>query len=163
MALRLVVRRSTLQSRMHFAVHPKGLVHPTPDLALERRNLRLGYTVRHPLKPCVPHADNPGGDCATVCAELALYNPEYFIVTLETLLPLCKADNPGGDYATVRAELALYNPEYCARPHLVALNKMDLPDAAQLASEVAQDVRDAAARMQAGFFLLSPCPPAPNE
>jgi hypothetical protein len=30
----------------------------------------------------------------------------------------------------VRRELALYNPEYCARPHVVALNKLDLLPAA---------------------------------
>ena len=59
---------------------------------------------------------------------------------------------------TVRSELALYNPEYCARPHLVALNKADLPDAAQLAQEVAQDVQDAAARMQARGVSHHPRP-----
>ena len=26
----------------------------------------------------------------------------------------------------VREELRMYNPEYCLRPHVVALNKMDL-------------------------------------
>ena len=28
--------------------------------------------------------------------------------------------------AQVREELRMYNPEYCCRPHVVALNKMDL-------------------------------------
>jgi GTPase involved in cell partitioning and DNA repair len=27
----------------------------------------------------------------------------------------------------VREELRMYNPEYCTRPHVVVLNKMDLP------------------------------------
>jgi GTPase involved in cell partitioning and DNA repair len=27
----------------------------------------------------------------------------------------------------VREELRMYNPEYCARPHVVVLNKFDLP------------------------------------
>eukprot|EP00884_Botryococcus_braunii_P016670 jgi/Botrbrau1/3687/Bobra.0008s0015.2 len=36
------------------------------------------------------------------------------------------SDDPGEDYAVVRQELLMYNPEYCARPHIVALNKVDL-------------------------------------
>ena len=43
----------------------------------------------------------------------------------------------------MRQELALYNPGYCARPHAVALNKMDLEDASALAEEVQQDILDA--------------------
>ena len=61
--------------------------------------------------------------------------------------PACAAD-PAADYEVVRQELALYNPAYCARPHAVALNKMDLEDAAALAEEVEQDIVDAARRMQ---------------
>ena len=34
--------------------------------------------------------------------------------------------DPVGDYAVVREELRLYNPEYVTRPHILALNKMDL-------------------------------------
>ena len=60
----------------------------------------------------------------------------------------CHAADPAADYEIVRQELALYNPGYCARPHVVALNKMDLPDAAALAMEVQQDILDAARRMQ---------------
>ena len=48
----------------------------------------------------------------------------------------------------VRQELALYNAEYCARPHIVALNKMDLEDAAELQDEVAKDIMAAAKAMQ---------------
>jgi GTPase involved in cell partitioning and DNA repair len=58
------------------------------------------------------------------------------------------ADDPAGDYHVVRQELALYNPEYCARPHVVALNKMDLDDAAELHREAAQDILAVARRMQ---------------
>ena len=53
----------------------------------------------------------------------------------------------------MRQELALYNPGYCARPHAVALNKMDLEDASALAEEVQQDILDAARRMQVRFPL----------
>lgn len=38
-------------------------------------------------------------------------------------------DSPsvGEQYSTLRRELELYNPQYLLRPHLVALNKLDLP------------------------------------
>lgn len=39
------------------------------------------------------------------------------------------AADPGTDYLAVREELRLYNPDYVARPHIVALNKVDLEDA----------------------------------
>ena len=55
----------------------------------------------------------------------------------------------------MRQELALYNPEYCARPHVVALNKMDLDDAADLQQEVANDILAAAKTMQ--VRALMPC------
>lgn len=54
----------------------------------------------------------------------------------------------------VRQELALYNPEYCARPHVVALNKMDLDDAADLQQEVANDILAAAEAMQVSALRL---------
>ena len=60
------------------------------------------------------------------------------------------ADDPAADYLVVRQELALYNAEYCARPHIVALNKMDVDDAAQLREEVASDIMAAAKAMQVG-------------
>jgi GTPase involved in cell partitioning and DNA repair len=41
------------------------------------------------------------------------------------------AADPGTDYLAVREELRLYNPEYAARPHIVALNKVDLEDAGE--------------------------------
>ena len=65
------------------------------------------------------------------------------------------ADDPAADYLVVRQELALYNAEYCARPHIVALNKMDVDDAAQLREEVASDIMAAAKAMQVGKGLQS--------
>jgi len=56
------------------------------------------------------------------------------------------AEDPATDYYAVREELRMYNPDYCARPHVVALNKMDLEDAGALREEVAEAVRAAAAR-----------------
>ena len=62
---------------------------------------------------------------------------------------LCeRAEDPAADYMIVRQELALYNAEYCARPHIVALNKMDLDDAAELRDEVSEDIMAAAKAMQ---------------
>ena len=55
------------------------------------------------------------------------------------------APDPAADYWAVREELHMYNPEYTARPHVVALNKMDLEDAAELQEEVTSEVH-------AGFF-----------
>ena len=37
--------------------------------------------------------------------------------------------DPVADYIAIRTELQMYNPEYCSRPHVVALNKMDLSEA----------------------------------
>lgn len=53
----------------------------------------------------------------------------------------------------------MYNPEYCARPHVVALNKMDLQDAAQLQEEIASEVLTMAHRIQVGaeLFLSIAC------
>ena len=58
------------------------------------------------------------------------------------------AEDPAADYMIVRQELALYNAEYCARPHIVALNKMDLEDASELQEEVSKDIMAAAKAMQ---------------
>jgi GTPase involved in cell partitioning and DNA repair len=72
-----------------------------------------------------------------------------------------RAGDPVADYCVVRRELALYNPEYCARPHVVALNKLDLlpaahgaglapaPDAAALVD----DILAAAQALQARLHL----------
>jgi GTPase involved in cell partitioning and DNA repair len=37
--------------------------------------------------------------------------------------------DPATDYLAVRQELRMYNPTYVTRPHVVALNKIDLEDA----------------------------------
>ncbi len=50
----------------------------------------------------------------------------------------------------MREELRMYNPEYCARPHVVALNKMDLQEAAHLQAEIAAEVLTMAHRIQVG-------------
>ena len=63
---------------------------------------------------------------------------------------LCYTDDPATDYWAVREELRMYNPEYCARPHIVALNKMDLQDAAHLWAEIAAEVVTMAHRIQVG-------------
>lgn len=39
------------------------------------------------------------------------------------------ADDPVQDYRTLREELCMYNPNYLERPHMVVLNKLDLPEA----------------------------------
>lgn len=39
------------------------------------------------------------------------------------------APDPATDYLAVREELRMYNPSYVTRPHVVALNKMDIEDA----------------------------------
>ena len=52
----------------------------------------------------------------------------------------CHADDPSADYWVVREELRLYNPSYCCKPHIVALNKMDLEDAYEVEAELVSDV-----------------------
>ncbi len=42
------------------------------------------------------------------------------------------ADDPLADWAMINEELALYNPELAAKPQLVVLNKIDLPDVLEL-------------------------------
>lgn len=42
----------------------------------------------------------------------------------------------------------MYNPEYCARPHVVALNKIDMPDAAELQEEIAAEIAIMAQKIQ---------------
>ncbi len=39
------------------------------------------------------------------------------------------APDPVQDYIVLREELHLYNPDYVKRPHIVVLNKLDLPEA----------------------------------
>ncbi|KAL3158291.1 GTPase Obg 1 [Trebouxia sp. C0009 RCD-2024] len=70
-------------------------------------------------------------------------------------------DDPAMDYWAVREELRMYNPEYCARPHVVALNKMDLQDAAQLQEEIASEVLSMARRIQDKSPQDSPEPSLP--
>ncbi|KAK9836377.1 hypothetical protein WJX84_008093 [Apatococcus fuscideae] len=72
------------------------------------------------------------------------------------------AEDPAWDYWCIRSELQLYNPEYCQRPHLVALNKMDLEDAHVLRDEIHASILTAAQRMQeAGAGESGAAPAAP--
>lgn len=71
-------------------------------------------------------------------------------------------DDPATDYWAVREELRLYNPEYCARPHVVALNKMDLQDASQLQDEIAAEVQTMALKIQADSAEGMPEPSLPS-
>src|SRR4029079_6233769 len=45
---------------------------------------------------------------------------------------------PLKDYEAMNRELALYDPELAARPQLVVLNKMDLPDVRKRAKQIAR-------------------------
>jgi GTPase len=47
------------------------------------------------------------------------------------------AADPATDYLAVREELRMYNPAYVTRPHVVALNKMDLEDAGKTSAAYA--------------------------
>ena len=62
-------------------------------------------------------------------------------------------EDPGADYEMVRHELMMYNPEYSTRPHIVALNKMDLPDAAELRAEVQASIWSTANRLTVCPYL----------
>lgn len=57
-------------------------------------------------------------------------------------------DDPATDYWAVREELRMYNPEYCVRPHVVALNKMDLQEASDLQEEIAAEIQTRAQQIQ---------------
>lgn len=46
------------------------------------------------------------------------------------------AEDPVKDYETIRNELALYDESLAARPEIVALNKLDLPDARERAAAI---------------------------
>lgn len=58
------------------------------------------------------------------------------------------APDPAADYWVVREELRMYNPEYCSRPHVVALNKMDLPDAYELREELVHEINTMADNLE---------------
>lgn len=82
-----------------------------------------------------------------------IYVKKLVVVHEHTASHSLHADDPATDYWAVREELRMYNPEYCARPHVVALNKMDLQDAAQLQEEIASEVLTMAHRIQVGAKL----------
>ncbi len=55
--------------------------------------------------------------------------------------------DPFADYIVVREELRMYNPQYVLRPHVVALNKCDLPG-------VSERVEDLKNRIKCVLFRL---------
>lgn len=67
--------------------------------------------------------------------------------------------DPATDYLAVREELRMYNPTYVSRPHVVALNKMDLEDAGGLKEEVATEVALVARQFLEDHPDLSPSLP----
>ncbi|KAI3432048.1 uncharacterized protein J3R85_007716 [Psidium guajava] len=50
------------------------------------------------------------------------------------------AEDPVNDYRTVKEELRMYNPDYLERPHIVVLNKIDLPEAGDRVSYLTQKI-----------------------
>jgi GTP-binding protein len=50
--------------------------------------------------------------------------------------------NPVDDLRVIEDELVAYDPDLAARPRLVALNKVDVPDGREMADMVAGDLRD---------------------
>ncbi|KAK9819186.1 hypothetical protein WJX74_000064 [Apatococcus lobatus] len=71
------------------------------------------------------------------------------------------AEDPAWDYWCIRSELQLYNAEYCQRPHIVALNKMDLEDAHELRDDIHASIHKASQRMQDEAGDESGAAPAP--
>lgn len=63
------------------------------------------------------------------------------------------ADQVAEDYRAVREELRLYNPEYCLRPHIVALNKIDMITSEQL-TDLSSDIEACAAKLQVRLVAL---------
>lgn len=76
------------------------------------------------------------------------------------------AQDPAADYWAVREELRMYNPEYVrvltsrsmrtrhvqvAKPHVVALNKMDLEDAHVLQDDIRADIQRIASSLAVRF------------
>ena len=59
------------------------------------------------------------------------------------------AENPLTDWEMFNNELALYNPELAAKPQLVVLNKIDLPDVRKREAEIRDGIR------QAGYPFMS--------
>ncbi|KAH9315226.1 hypothetical protein KI387_023853, partial [Taxus chinensis] len=48
--------------------------------------------------------------------------------------------DPVQDYRTVRQELLMYNPAYLERPHMVVLNKLDLPEAREKFDSISEHI-----------------------
>jgi len=61
------------------------------------------------------------------------------------------SSDPLRDFAMINEELALYNPELAAKPQLVVLNKIDLPDVQSLEPLIREEI----ARTGYGFMTIS--------
>jgi len=112
--------------------------------------------------PSVP-LPGGGGGAPRVCSTQLKHNPLVDQAACQT--PEIVAEDPIGDYWVVREELRLYNPSYCGKPHVVALNKMDLEDACDLEDELRSDLTAMASQMQASplaYRLLQPRPSRSN-
>jgi GTP-binding protein len=51
-------------------------------------------------------------------------------------------EDPLADFSQVNSELALFDPELAEKPQIVALNKLDLPEASQRIEELTQKFQD---------------------
>ncbi|GLI65333.1 hypothetical protein VaNZ11_008876, partial [Volvox africanus] len=67
------------------------------------------------------------------------------------------------DYFAVREELRMYNPDYCARPYVVALNKVDLLQQHQGVAELISTLRATARRQVAEHKAGAYDGPVPRE
>ena len=90
--------------------------HPGPDRGRARRR-----GPRRPV-PAPPRADAPAGPPARRARA-------------------AEGGRPLRDYEAMNRELALYDPALAARPQLVVLNKIDLPDVRKRAKQIAAPVR----------------------
>ncbi|GIL55677.1 hypothetical protein Vafri_11222 [Volvox africanus] len=71
--------------------------------------------------------------------------------------------DPATDYFAVREELRMYNPDYCARPYVVALNKVDLLQQHQGVAQLISTLRATARRQVAEHKAGAYDGPAPRE
>lgn len=62
------------------------------------------------------------------------------------------APDPVQDYWILREELRMYNEEYTRRPHIVVLNKLDLPEAASRFEEIKAGVLEKQNQKQSGLY-----------
>ncbi|CAI5522861.1 unnamed protein product, partial [Closterium sp. Naga37s-1] len=59
------------------------------------------------------------------------------------------APDPIHDYVVLREELRMYNPEYTSRPHILVLNKIDLPEVRERIPDLTSQISQLTASSQA--------------